>query len=158
MTLRNFVTQTGGNNDRCSLPTSERTDDFYVLRITFHAFFRFALSFNMNQRLVCYLVVLVLLLSPVSTAHSISVKTQGKLALVAILGGVAILTKYLVGRDQQRVEALHAELGPPERVIEFERGFDQWRIEWYGNRRYVFRNNILQKEPDKKPADILEAF
>ena len=112
----------------------------------------------MNQKFVCYLVVLVLLLSPVSTAHSISVKTQGKLALVAILGGVAILTKYLVGRDQQRVEALHAKLGPPERVTKFERGFDQWRIEWYGNRRYVFRNNILQKEPDKKPADILEAF
>ena len=112
----------------------------------------------MNQRLVCYLVVLVLLLNPISTAHSISVKTQGKLALVAILGGVAILTKYLVGRDQKTVEALYAKLGPPERVTKFERGFDQWRIEWYGNRRYVFRNNVLQNEAGTEPAEISEGF
>ena len=112
----------------------------------------------MNQKLVCYLVVFVLLLSPVSTAHSISVKTQGKLVLVTILGGVAILTKYLVGRDQRTVEALHAKFGPPQRVTTFERGFDQWRIEWYGNRRYVFQNNVLQKEPDKTPAEIPKAF
>ncbi len=110
------------------------------------------------KKLVCYLVVVVLLLSPISTAHSISVKTQGKFALVAILGGVAILTKYLVGRDQQTVEALHAKLGPPQRVVKFERGFDQWRIEWYENRRYIFRNNILQKETSTKPAEISEAF
>lgn len=109
-------------------------------------------------KLTCYLVIVVLLLSPISTAHSISVKTQGKLALVAILGGVAILTKYLVGRDQQTVESFHAKLGPPERVTKSERGFDKWRIEWYGNRRYVFRNNVLQKETDKTPAEISEAF
>ena len=112
----------------------------------------------MIQRLVCYLVVVVLVLSPISTVHSISVKTQGKLAIVAILGGVAILTKYLVGRDQATVEALHAKLGPPKRVVKFERGFDRWRIEWYGNRRYVFRNNVLQKENTAKPAAPSEAF
>ena len=112
----------------------------------------------MNQKLVCYLVVVVLLLSPVSTAHSISAKTQGKLALVAILGGVAILTKYLVGRDLGAVKALHAKLGPPVRVTKFERGFDQWRIEWYGNRKYVFRNDVLQKETSAKPAEPSEAF
>jgi hypothetical protein len=129
-------------------------------RFTHHVsrFVGFVLSFNINQGLVCYLVVVVLLLSPISTAHSISVKSQGKLVLVAILGGVAILTKYLVGRDQQTVEALHAKLGPPERVVKFESGFDQWRIEWYGNRRYVFRNNVLQKETSTKPAETSEAF
>ena len=110
------------------------------------------------KKLTCYLVIVVLLLSPISPVHSISVKTQGKLALVAILGGVAILTKYLVGRDQQTVESLHAKLGPPERVVKFERGFDQWRIEWYGTQRYIFRNNILQKENSTKPAEISEAF
>ena len=110
------------------------------------------------KKLTCYLVIVVLLLSPISPVHSISVKTQGKLALVAILGGVAILTKYLVGRDQQTVEALHAKLGPPERVVKFERGFDQWRIEWYGTQRYIFRNNILQKETSTKPAETSEAF
>ena len=110
------------------------------------------------KKLTCYLVVVVLLLSPLSTAHSISVKTQGKLALVAILGGVAILTKYLVRRDKQTIEALHARLGPPERIIEFERGFDRWRVEWYGNRRYLFRNDVLQKETDTEPAETADAF
>ena len=129
-------------------------------RFTHHVsrFVGFVLPFNRNQGLVCYLVVVVLLLSPISTAHSISVKTQGKLAIVAILGGVAILTKYLVGRDQGTVKALHAKLGPPERVTKFERGFDQWRIEWYGNRKYVFRNNVLQKDANAKQTEIPEAF
>ena len=110
------------------------------------------------KKLACYLVVVVLLLSPVSPAHSISVKTQGKLVLVAVLGGVAILTKYLVGRDQRAIERLHAKLGPPERVVKFERGFNQWRIEWYGNQRYEFRNDVLQKETNTKQAEIPEAF
>ena len=108
-------------------------------------------------RLTCYLVVIVLLLSPVS-AHSISAKTQGKVALAVILGGVAILTKYLVGRDQQAVKAVHAKLGTPERIIKFERGFDRWRVEWYGNRRYVFRNNILEKETSAQSVQAPEAF
>ena len=110
------------------------------------------------KKLICYLVVIALLLSPILTAHGVSAKTQGKLALVAILGGVAILTRYLVGRDRQAAKALHAKLGPPERVIEFERGFDWWRIEWYGNQRYIFQNNVLQKEPLTKPAETSEAF
>ena len=114
--------------------------------------------FNLKKKLTCYLVVVALLLTPMSSVHGISVKTQGKLALVAILGGVAILTKYLVGRDHGAVEALHAKLGPPERVTKFERGFDQWRIEWYGNRKYVFRNNVLQKEANANQAEIPEAF
>ena len=135
------------------LRSSERDFTHYVLR-----FLRFSHFFTMTPRLICYLVVVVLLLSPISTAHSFSVKTQGKLALVAILGGVAILTKYLVGRDQGAVEALRTKLGPPERVTKFERGFDQWRIEWYGNRRYVFRNDVLQKETTAKPAEPSEAF
>lgn len=110
------------------------------------------------KKFTCYLVVVVLSLSPISTAYSISVKTQGKLALVAILGGVAMLTKYLVKRDQQTVEALRVKLGTPERVIEFERGFDQWRLEWYGNRRYLFRNDVLQKETNTEPTETAEAF
>ena len=114
--------------------------------------------FNPKKKFTCYLVVVALLLAPTSNAHGISVKTQGKLALVAILGSVAILTKHLVGRDQQVVKALHAKLGPPERVTKFDRGFDRWRIEWYGNQRYVFRNNVLQKEANTKLSEIPEAF
>ena len=157
--LRSLVTETVENNDRCSLLIHELMDKWFS-RFTHHVlrFLRFAPSSNMNQRLVCYLVVIVLLLSPISTAHSISAKTQGKLVLAAVLGGVAILTKYLVGRDRAAVEALHAKLGPPERVVKFERGFDQWRVEWYGNQRYVFRNNVLQKEANTKASEIPEAF
>ena len=110
------------------------------------------------KQLTCCLVVIVLLLNPISSAESIRVKTQGKLALVAILGGVALLTKYLVRGDRQAVEAFHARFGPPERVIEFERGFDRWRVEWYGNRRYVFRNNVLQTETGTTPVETSEGF
>lgn len=117
-----------------------------------------AAHFKPIRKFTCYIVVVVLLLSTASGAHSISVKTQGKLALAVILGGVAILTKYLGERDQQAVEVLHAKLGQPERVVTFERGFDRWRIEWYGDRRYVFRNNILQTETGRKPVATSEAF
>lgn len=117
-----------------------------------------AAHFKPITKLICYIVVVVLVLGTASDAHSISVKTQGKLALAVILGGVAILTKYLGARDQQAVEALHAKLGRPERVVTFERGFDQWRIEWYGDRRYVFRNNILEKETGAKSVQVPKSF
>jgi len=97
------------------------------------------------KKFICYLLLIAFLFVPISTAHSINVKTQGKLALAVLLSGVAILTKYLVERDQRAIEDLHAKLGPPDRVIEFERGFDHWRIEWYGHRQYIFRNQVLQK-------------
>ena len=117
-----------------------------------------ATHFKPITKFTCCIVVVVLLLGTASDVHSISVKTQGKLALAVILGGVAILTKYLGERDQQAVEALHAKLGPPERVVTFERGFDRWRIEWYGDRRYVFRNNILEKETSAKSVQTPKAF
>ena len=97
------------------------------------------------RKFTCYLLLIVFLLTPISTAYSISVKTRGKLTLAAILSGIAIVTKYLVGRDEQTVEALHAMLGKPDRIIEFERGFDLWRIEWYGDQKYIFRNQVFQK-------------
>ena len=51
--------------------------------------------------------------------------------MVAILSGVAILTRYLVKRDIHATEKLRAELGAPDRTIEFERGFDHWRLQWH---------------------------
>lgn len=97
------------------------------------------------KKFTCYLLLIVFLLTPISTAHSITVKTRGKLALAAILSGIAILTKYLVDRDEQTVETLHAKLGKPDRIVDFERGFDLWRIEWYGNQKYIFRNQVFQR-------------
>lgn len=97
------------------------------------------------KKFTCYLLLFVFLLTSISTAHSISVKTRGKLTLAAILFGIAVLTKHLVDRDKQTVEALHAKLGEPDRIVEYERGFDVWRIEWYGNQKYIFRNHVFQK-------------
>ena len=61
------------------------------------------------------------------------------------MAGIAVLTKHLVNRDEQTVEVLHTKLGEPDRTAEYERGFDVWRIEWYGNQKYIFRNNVFQK-------------
>lgn len=69
--------------------------------------------------------------------------------MVAILSGVAILTRYLVKRDTRASEKLRAKLGEPDRAIEFERGFDQWRVQWHGDRRYLFRNSILYKTSNR---------
>ena len=97
------------------------------------------------KKLIRCILIIVLLSAIVPSAHSISAKTAGKLALVAVLSGVAFLTRYLVNNDIRTIEELHARLGEPDRVVEFERGFDRWRVEQYGTRKYFFRNNILQK-------------
>lgn len=97
------------------------------------------------RKLTCCILIIALLSAIVSSAHSISTKTAGKLGLVAILSGVAFLTRYLVNKDIRTIEQLHTRFGKPDRVVEFESGFDRWRVERYGNRRYFFRNNILQK-------------
>ena len=98
----------------------------------------------MKTAIACLLIT-ALLLSVVPKTHSVTPKTQGKLGLVAILSGVAILTRYLVKRDIRASEKLRAELGAPDRTIEFERGFDQWRLQWHAERQYLFRNNLLFK-------------
>ena len=76
-------------------------------------------------------------------AEAISKKLRGKIALGVILSGVAYTTHALIKRDGQVAEKLRHHLGVPERVVEFERGFDFWRIEHYADRHYIFRNNRL---------------
>ncbi len=73
---------------------------------------------------------------------------QGKLSLIILLSGLAVLTKLLVDNDKKSGEELHARLGIPEQIIEFQRGFDHWRIEWYGKQTYLFRNGILQQRSE----------
>ncbi len=100
---------------------------------------------NQMRKLICCILIIALLSALVPSAHGISTKTAGKLALVAVLSGVAFLTRCLVKSDIRTIEELHARLGEPDQVVEFERGFDRWRVEQYGNRKYFFRNNVLQK-------------
>ena len=104
------------------------------------------------DRLICPLLIIVVFAVTVSPAHSLSVKTRGKLALVAALSGVAVVTKLLVKKDQRAVEVLHETMGKPDRVIEFEHGFDHWRIEWYGEKKYIFRNNVLLRCESGRPV------
>ena len=88
------------------------------------------------------------------TAESISVKLRGKIALGGILSCLAYVTYTLVKRDKRTVEELHLRLGPPDRVVQFERGFDLWRIDAYGKQSYVFRNNRLMPEKPLKAYDV----
>ena len=53
------------------------------------------------------------------------------------------MTYALVTRDKRAVEKLQLHLGPPDRVIQFERGFDRWRVNYYGKQCYLFRNNLF---------------
>ena len=80
----------------------------------------------------------------------LNTKTQGKISLVILLTGMAVLTKILANRDKEEVKRLHSALGQPDKIIEFQRGFDRWQIERYGEKTYLFRNGVLLKSEVKK--------
>ena len=98
----------------------------------------------MRKLLSCILVI-VFLFAVRPVAQAISPKTGGKFALVAILSGVAIFTRYLVKHEIHTSKKLHLRLGTPNRVVEFERGVNRYRIEWYSDHAYIFRNDVLHK-------------
>ena len=89
-----------------------------------------------------------MLVVPVTSAQSrwLDTKTQGKLSLIILLSGLAVLTKLLVDKDKKAGEALHARLGIPEQITDFQQGFDYWHIEWYSEQSYLFRNGVLQQD------------
>ena len=100
--------------------------------------------FSLKRKKVCAFVLIVCLIYGLTpSAESVSVKLRGKIALGGILSGLAYVTYTLVTRDKQAVEKLQLHLGPPDRVIQFERGFDRWHISAYGEQCYLFRNNRL---------------
>lgn len=74
-------------------------------------------------------------------AESVSVKLRGKLTLAGILAGLTYVTYTLVSQDRHTVEELQFQLGPPKRIIEFERGFEKWSINYYRDHYYMFLNN-----------------
>ena len=96
-----------------------------------------------TKRISAFALVLCLVYGVTPAAEGISAKLRGKIALGVILSGVAYTTHALIKRDRQAAEKLRRHLGVPERVVEFERGFDFWRIEHYADRHYIFRNNRL---------------
>ena len=100
------------------------------------------------KKMVCIIIICGIIFVPLTKADAqlIDTKIQGKLSLVILLTGLAVLTKMLVNNDKKEVEELHSMLGTPDRVIEFQKGFDTWRIEWYGKKGYLFRNEVLQNK------------
>lgn len=60
-------------------------------------------------------------------------------------GLLAYVTHTLVTRDRRASEKLQLHLGPPDRIVQFERGFDLWRINYYGEQCYMLRNNQFVK-------------
>ena len=99
---------------------------------------------SLKRQKVCAFVLIVCLISGLTpTAESVSVKLRGKIVLGGILSGLACVTYALVTRDKRAAEKLQLHLGPPDRVIQFERGFDRWRVNYYGEQCYLFRNNLF---------------
>lgn len=102
--------------------------------------------FPLKRKKICAFVLMVCLIYGLTpSAESVSVKLRGKIALGGILSGLAYATYTLVTRDKRAAEKLQLHLGPPDRVIQFERGFDRWRINDYGEQCYLFRNNLFIK-------------
>ena len=99
---------------------------------------------SLKQKRACAFVLIVCLITTSTpAAEGISVKLRGKIALGGILSGLAYTTYVLVTRDRRATEKLQLRLGPPDRVVQFERGFDRWRIDAYGEKCYLFRNNLF---------------
>ena len=102
--------------------------------------------FSLKRKEICAFVLIVCLISGLTpTVESVSIKLRGKIALGGILSGLAYVTYALVTRDKRATEKLQLHLGPPDRVVQFERGFDRWRIDYYGERCYLFHNNLFIK-------------
>lgn len=100
--------------------------------------------FSLKGKKICAFVLGVCLICGLTpTAESVSVKLRGKIALGGILSGLAYVTYTLVTRDKRAAEKVQLHLGPPDRVIQFERGFDRWRIDSYGEQCYLFRNDLF---------------
>ena len=100
------------------------------------------------KKMICIIIICGIIFVPLTKADAqlIDTKMQGKLSLVILLTGLAVLTKILVNDDKKEMEELHSMLGPPDRTMEFQKGFDTWRIEWYGEKSYLFRNEVLQNK------------
>lgn len=75
-------------------------------------------------------------------------KTLGKLAMIAVLSATAYINKKLIDRDIHKTDMIRQSLSKPDKIIEFQEGFDKWRVEWYGDSVYVFKNGIFYYKRD----------
>ena len=98
------------------------------------------------KKLLCFILIACLFWNLSFSAEGFSVKLRGKLALVGILSSIAFLTHTLTKRDIQASETLQFHLGPPERVFQYERGFDYWNIHYYREHSYYYLNNRFKRK------------
>jgi len=95
------------------------------------------------MRTISLFIIMAMLFSSSAKADT---KTVGKLTMIAILSATAFVVKKLVDRDRKELKELHERFGLPDRSVEFQEGFDHWRVEWYGDHVYIFRNGVLHKQ------------
>ena len=103
--------------------------------------------------------IIIAMLFPLSVGASspfLDTKMVGKLTMIAVLSVTAFLVKALVQRDKKEAVELHEKLGMPDRSMEFREGFDHWRMEWYGDRVYIFRNGVLHKRRQQRRKNHTE--
>lgn len=93
------------------------------------------------NRAISLLLIVGMVVCCSMRAEGISVKLRGKLTLAGILAGFAYVTHTLVRQDRHTAEELQFQLGTPKRIIEFERGFEEWSVNYYRDHYYMFLNN-----------------
>jgi len=102
----------------------------------------------MRSRILAIFVIIAFLCPPSTYADFQNKKTLGKLAMVVILSATAFVNKKLVDRDANKTAKIRQNLSKPDKVIEFQDGFDKWRIEWHGEVIYVFKNGVFHYKRD----------
>ena len=99
-----------------------------------------------RMRAISTSLIIILIFSLSAEGRVLNTKTVGKLTMIAILSATAFVVRMLVNRDRNETARLREQLGTPDKSIEFQEGFDHWRVEWYGNRAYIFRNAVLYRQ------------
>ncbi|MGB9598161.1 MAG: hypothetical protein ACPL7B_17875 [Candidatus Poribacteria bacterium] len=97
----------------------------------------------MRSKVIAIFIVIAFLYPSSIYADFQHKKTLGKFAMVVILSLSAFINKKLVDKDVRKTARIRQELATPDKAMEFQDGFDKWRIEWYGNTIYVFKNGIF---------------
>ena len=93
------------------------------------------------NRAISFILIVGMVVCFSTRAEGISVKLRGKMTLAGILAGLTYVTYTLVRKDRHTAEELQFRLGPPTRIIEFERGFEKWSVNYYRDHYYMFLNN-----------------
>ncbi len=106
------------------------------------------------MKIISIFIIIVLVFPMSAEARFLNTKTAGKLTMTAILLATAYVVKMLVNRDKAETVRLHRRLGASDRSVEFQEGFDHWRVEWHGDKVYTFRNGVLYEQCPEREAGI----